>query len=322
MTTTEVLGTGPAAARPAGMGVFASGVRRSFGPVEAVRSIDLTAPVGEVTALVGPNGAGKTTLLLILASLLMPDAGTISVGGHDPAADPDAVRAVTGWMPDFFGVYENLTAREYLEYGAAAYRLPRAAARDRAAELLGVVHLAEHADRPVHMLSRGQKQRLGVARALVHRPRVLLLDEPAGGLDPRSRAELRDLLRALAAGGAAVVVSSHVLGELEEMADRAVFVDRGVTAGEQRIAELAGARGRPWRLRALDVAALTAALDRRGVGYRAPEPAGVIVEIGGEAEAAQLLATLVGDGVPVTACAPATGALEAAYLQLTGQDRR
>src|SRR5439155_12805960 len=202
-----------------GYGVVARGVTRRFGPVEALRGLDLEVPYGQVTALVGPNGAGKTTLLLILATLLRPDAGEVRVAGLDPAGDPSGVRARMGWMPDVFGVYDQLRVAEYLAFFAAAYRLDKARAAERTAALLALTHLAEYADRPVHVLSRGQKQRLALGRALVHEPRVLLLDEPASGLDPRSRVELRDLLRGLAAGGAAVLVSSHILTELEEIAD-------------------------------------------------------------------------------------------------------
>jgi ABC-2 type transport system ATP-binding protein len=303
-------------------GIVARGVRRSFGPVEAVRDISLTARPGEVTALVGPNGAGKTTLLLVLATLLVPDAGEIRIAGHDPVAEPDAVRANMGWTPDVFGVYDNLTASEYLRFFAAAHRLAADDARHRAAELLDMARLAEFADAPVHVLSRGQKQRLGLVRALVHYPSVLLLDEPASGLDPHSRVELRTLLRRLAGDGTAVVVSSHILADLEEMADRVVFVDRGRTVGEHRLADLPHPARRTWRIRSLDAAALLAALDARGRSHGEPSPAGVDVELASEEEAAALLVELVGAGVPVSACAPVGGALEAAYLELTDSEAR
>jgi ABC-2 type transport system ATP-binding protein len=303
-------------------GVVARGVRRAFGPVEAVRGIDLTAPPGEVTALVGPNGAGKTTLLLVLATLLVPDAGQVRVAGFDPVREPDEVRARMGWAPDVFGLYDNLTAREYLELFGEAYRLGRARARQRAAELLELARLAEQADLPVHTLSRGQKQRLGLTRALVHEPEVLLLDEPASGLDPRSRVELRDLLRLLAHGGAAVVVSSHLLADLEELADRVVFVDAGATVGEHRLDALpAGPALRPWRVRALDTPALLRALERLAYDFEDPTPAGVDVRLAGDEAAAALLAGLVRDGVPVVAFQPLGGALEAAYLSLTEPGR-
>ncbi len=316
-----MIGAAPGAP-PAVPGVVATGVRRRFGPVEALRGIDLTAAPGEVTGLVGPNGAGKTTLLLVLATLLVPDDGEVSVAGYDPVREPDAVRARMGWSPDVFGLYDNLTAREYLELFGHAYRLGNVRVRERAGELLKQARLLEHADRPVHTLSRGQKQRLGLMRALVHAPQVLLLDEPASGLDPRSRVELRDLLRALAAGGVAVVVSSHLLGDLEELADRVVFVDRGATVGEHRLDELPAGRAlRPWRVRALDMALLVAALERNAYDFAPPTASGVEVQLVGDDAAARLLARLVRDGVPVVAFAPLGGALEAAYLSLTDRSR-
>jgi ABC-2 type transport system ATP-binding protein len=298
-------------------GVVASGVRRSFGDVEAVRGVDLTAEAGEVTGLVGPDGAGKTTLLLVLATLLVPDAGQVRVAGHDPVTEPDAVRARMGWSPDVFGLYDSLTCREYLQFVGEAYRLEAARSRQRAGELLELARLADGADRPVHTLSRGQKQRLGLVRALVHDPEVLLLDEPASGLDPRSRVELRELLRRLARSGTAVLVSSHLLGDLEEMADRVVFVDGGRTVGEHAIDALPAATARPWRVRALDMATLLGALDRDGYAHDTPSAAGVDVHLDSDEAAAELLAALVADGVRVVAFSPLGGGLEAAYLELT-----
>src|SRR5919197_434860 len=242
MTGPDVLGTPGAPEIPAAPpGVHARGVRRSFGPVHAVQGVDLDAPPGEVTALVGPNGAGKTTLLLVLATLLRPDAGEVRVAGYDPISQPAEVRARMGWSPDVFGLYDNLTAREYLEAMAAAYRIPARARADRAGYLLRVARLPDKAEAPVHSLSRGQKQRLGLARALVHDPSVLLLDEPASGLDPRSR---------------------------EEVGDRVVFVDAGRTVGQHRISELpAGRAVRTYRLRALDPGGLRVALERERLRF-------------------------------------------------------
>lgn len=302
-------------------GIIAQGVRRRFGAVEAVRDIDLTAPPGEVTALVGPNGSGKTTLFLVLATLLVPDGGTIRVAGHDPVTEPDAVRAQLGWSPDVFGVYDNLTVREYLEFFATAYRLPVAARRSRVDELLALIHLETFADAPVHVLSRGQKQRLGLARSLVHRPRVLVLDEPASGLDPRSRVDLRELLRAQAGEGVAVLVSSHVLADLEEVADRVVFVEAGRTVGEHSLAALPQTEVRPWRVHSLEDTALVQALDGMGMAHSEPAPSGVEVLLGSEEEAADLVVALVRAGVRVVSLAPSGGDLEAAYLELT-QERR
>ncbi|MER7077731.1 ABC-2 type transport system ATP-binding protein [Saccharopolyspora kobensis] len=297
--------------------VLARDVRRRFGAVEAVRGIDLDVPYGEVTALVGPNGAGKTTLLLMLATLLAPDSGELRVAGSDPVADPLAVRRKLGWMPDTFGVYDQLTTREYLAFFADAYRMPATESRARVAELLALVRLAGFADQPVHVLSRGQKQRLALARALVHRPSVLLLDEPASGLDPRSRVELRDLLRAQAGEGTAVLVSSHILSELAEIADRVVFINGGQTAGQHRMDELDHRAA--WRVRAV-AGDLPAALAQREIAHTA-HSAGIDVQVESEQAAAELLAQLIADGVRVSSFAPVGNHLESAYLAYTEERR-
>lgn len=305
------------------MTIEAHGVRRHFGEVRAVDGVDLVARSGRVTALIGPNGAGKTTLLLVLAGLLEPDAGQLRVGGFDPVTQSRQARAVTGWMPDAFGTWESLTAREVLETFGAAYGMPAATASARAAELLETVHLVELADQPAAVLSRGQKQRLGLARALVHDPQVLLLDEPAAGLDPRSRVELRVLLRDLASHGKTVLVSSHVLTELDELADEAVFISRGRSVPAEQLEQLE-AEGRRWRLTALDAAALTGWLARSGTAFEDEGTEGrgsVLVRLRDEADAARLLREAVTAGVPVVSLAPAGGALEQTYLSLDEERR-
>lgn len=209
------------------MSVEVINVTRTFRGAPAVRGLSVSVPSGAVTGLVGPNGAGKTTLLLMLAALLRPDTGTIRVNGLDPVTQPREVHRVVGWMPDSFGTWDSLTCTEILQTFAVAQGVETREASGRAAQMLAVVHLEDMAAAPARVLSRGQKQRLGLARALIHYPSVLLLDEPAAGMDPRSRADLRQLLRSLADGGVTVLISSHVLGELEEMIDGAVFVSRG-----------------------------------------------------------------------------------------------
>lgn len=301
-------------------GIEVRGVRRAFGSVLAVEDITLTARPGEVTALVGPNGSGKTTLMLMLASLLTPDAGTIRVAGHDPVTDPTAVRRVIGWMPDGFGTWDALTVREVLHTVGAAYRLDRALVAARTEELLALLHLEELADRRARVLSRGQKQRLGLARALIHDPSVLVLDEPASGLDPRSRIELRDVLRGLADQGKTVLVSSHILTELQEMADRAVIVARGRTIGVEAVESDPTNAVATWRIVSLDPARLGAALDHRQASWR-PSAGAAEVTVTGEQAAAALLHALVTDGIPITTFAPSQGALEAAYLAAT-EDRQ
>jgi ABC-2 type transport system ATP-binding protein len=309
-------------AAPEVPGVEAIGVSRRFKAVPAVRNVDLVAPRGAVTGLVGPNGAGKTTLLLMLATLLVPDSGKIRVAGHDPVTETDLVRARMGWSPDVFGMYDNLTVREYLSYAAAAYRMDGSRVPQRVDQLLQLAKLTEKADRPVHELSRGQKQRLGLVRALIHEPDVLLLDEPASGLDPTSRIELRHLLRSLAGDGLAIIVSSHLLDDLDEMADSIVFMNNGETVGQRTVGELQQKSHRSrWRIRALDPQALASSLSSTNVEHQVLPNGSAELLIDDDAAAAELLRSLVTGGVPVTSFAPSSGAVEAEYLRLTEGDR-
>lgn len=308
------------------LGVVATGLARSFGTVQAVQAIDFTARPGEVTALIGPNGSGKTTLLLMLASLLAPDAGSIRVCGIDPVANPRGVRARLGWMPDTLGVWEELTVHEILAMMGRLYGASKASAAARADELLELVRLRDLAHRPARVLSRGQQQRLSLARALVNDPQVLLLDEPASGLDPGARIDLRNLLRDLAGRGRAIVVSSHVLAELDEMADRAVFISGGRSVSDLTVDD-AGGRERRYSIHSSDPEALAAELSAAGleavsaVGLRGKP---LVVRLASEAAAAGLLRRLVLAGVPVTAFAPSAGALEETYvssLESAGPDQ-
>lgn len=304
------------------MSIEVQGVRRAFGDVLAVDSISLTAEPGEVTALIGPNGSGKTTLLLMLATLLVPDQGQIRIDGLDPVSQPTEVRARIGWMPDGFGTWDALTVREVLHTIAAAYRIPPDRARARTDELLHTVHLEDLGDRRARVLSRGQKQRLGLARALINDPTVLLLDEPASGLDPRSRIELRDVLRSLAAQGKTVLVSSHILTELQEVADRAVIVARGRSLETQSLDSDFVATGMAsWRIDSLDPEKLASWLEEHHVPANRVGGGLTEVEVAGEENAARLLADLVRDGIRVIAFTPSQGALESAYLAAT-EDRR
>lgn len=312
---------GPAPTDPSSeYGVIAHGVQRRFGSVTAVASIDLRARRGAVTALIGPNGSGKTTLMLMLAGLLAPDAGRILVGGFDPVTQNYAARSRVGWMPDVFGTWDSLTAREVLTTTGATYRMSSEDSFVRAGELLETVHLADLADAPAHVLSRGQKQRLGLARALVHDPAVLILDEPANGLDPRSRIELRTLVRSLAARGTTVLVSSHILTELDEMADDAVFISRGRTVAQESVVE-ARVHHRTWRIKALAPTPLVSWLRSVNLPYSEHADGGLLIQIGGEEAAARLLRDAIGAGVPVVSMAPSGGALEQTYLSLD-EDRR
>jgi ABC-type multidrug transport system ATPase subunit len=301
-------------------GIVVDGVSRAFGTVQAVRSATLRAEPGRVTGLVGPNGAGKTTLLLMLASLLAPDAGTVRIGGVDPSADPLAARRLLGWMPDALGAWPSLTARETLVTTARLYGIAPADAAARAQQLLDLVDLGPLADSPAKVLSRGQKQKLGLARALVHDPRVLLLDEPASGLDPEARVQLRILLRRLAAEGRTVLISSHILSELEEVIDDAVFL----VAGSVVDAAPAQATVRAWRIRLVGASTERLGADAWRVASTlgvAPESLGadrgaVLIGFESEESAASALRRLVEAGLPISEYAPAQSALEHTFLHL------
>ncbi len=295
-------------------GIEAIGLKRAFGTVRAVDGITFTAPAGAVTALIGPNGSGKTTLLLLLAGLLRPDSGRANVAGFDLADHNLQARSVVGWMPDVFGTWDALTCTEILSTFAHAYGIDRKLAGQRVAALLAQVHLAEFAASPARVLSRGQKQRLGLARALVHDPQVLLLDEPASGLDPRSRIELRDLLRGLAAEGRTVLVSSHVLSELEEVYDHAVFLSRGRTVDVSGPQVETVRRG--WRLDALDPVALRTFLDGAGIPWTGQPSGEVLVQLAGHESARELVRAAVAADVPLHTITPLSGRLEETYLAL------
>ncbi|MGL4172452.1 MAG: ABC transporter ATP-binding protein [Actinomycetota bacterium] len=305
-------------------GIVGRGLRRVFGSVVAVDHLDITVTAGKVTALVGPNGSGKTTLMLMMAGLLAPDAGTLTIAGANPITQSDAVRAAVGWMPDVLGSWDTLTCREVLTTFADTYRLPRDVGRARADSLLADLHLDDLAHSPARVLSRGQKQRLGLARALIHNPQVLLLDEPASGLDPRSRVDLRLMLRRLAGEGKAVLISSHVLSELDDLADDAVFVSRGRTVDAQTLHAMSNGTRR-WALSSLDTEQLHIWLQEHNVvEVTDPETARVgeiHIDLPSRESAAELLRDIVRDGIPLVSLAPAAGALEQVYLGLE-HDRR
>jgi len=299
-------------------GIEVNGVRRSFGDVHAVRDASFTALPGTVTGLIGPNGSGKTTLMLMLASLLKPDSGSIRIAGHDPVTETAAVRSQLGWMPDVLGSWSSLSVRTTLQITGRLYKLEKYLAVQRAEELLLLVGLGHLADQPTRVLSRGQKQRLSLARALVHDPSVLLLDEPASGLDPAARVDLRTLVRRVASEGKTVLVSSHVLAELDEMADGAVYIGAGITASDETMAATRQTL-RQWRIKAADATALETALVDLGT-YRsdiARDRTELLVPVAGEAAAAELLARLVAAGIPISTFAPAVGDLEHSFLDLS-----
>lgn len=201
---------------------------KKYGDMFAIKGIELDLQQGDLFGFIGPNGAGKTTTMRIIATLSEPSWGEAYVCGHSIYHEPKEIRRLVGYMPDFFGVYDDMKVIEYLEFFAAAYRIKGPARRKKCNEMLEVVDLDFKRDAFANTLSRGQTQRLGLARVLLHDPQVLLLDEPLSGLDPRARIEMRNLLRRLGQTGKTIIVSSHILPELADICNKIGIIDRGV----------------------------------------------------------------------------------------------
>ncbi len=308
--------------------VRTSGLVKRYPGTVAVAGLDLDIDEGEIFGLVGPNGAGKTTTLRILATLLRPTSGEAEVAGMSVTENPDAVRRVLGFMPDVFGVYDDMKVWEYLDFFARCYGIPAARRRRMIGDLLDLVDLGDRRNAYVQGLSRGMQQRLCLAHTLVHDPQVLLLDEPASGLDPRARVELRELLRELRALGKTIVISSHILPELEELCTSVAIVDHGRVLAQGRVSDIERRlrAGAVLRVKVLaDDAGLEAARmwfgEQSFVASASLNPDGTI-EIGfrgDDQETSRLLAAAVTAGLPIMTFARAASDLEELFLQVTAQ---
>ena len=311
------------------------GLTRLYGKLAAVQDLNLSIPQGSLFGLIGPNGAGKTTTLRMLAGLLEPSSGEIIVNGKPINQNLNELRRQIGYMPDFFGVYEDLVVWEYLDFFARCYNLPANRRKQVIDELLDLVDLSEKREAYVHTLSRGMRQRLCLAHAMVHDPQVLLLDEPASGLDPRARVEMRELLRELGAMGKTVVLSSHILAELAELCNSIGIIERGqlVVAGRLEDVRAQVQGGRRLRIRVLsDISQITALLrDQPGVGQIYPANGasngnGILEQPGSELEVeftgdenavADLLEILVSSQIRIASFSETHTGLEEVFLRLT-----
>lgn len=200
---------------------------KKYGNVMALNDVSFNVEKGTVFGFVGPNGAGKSTTMSILATLLAPTSGAAYIGGHEVTRHPKKVKRLIGYMPDFFGVYDNLKTYEYLNFYGAAYDISAEKRKEIIPQLLELVNLSHKESQFVDTLSRGMKQRLGLARCLIHDPEVLLLDEPASGLDPRSRIEMKGILKELSNMGKTIIISSHILHELAQLSDIIGVIEDG-----------------------------------------------------------------------------------------------
>jgi len=306
--------------------VHTDGLTKRFGRSTAVAGVQLDVEAGEIFGLVGPNGAGKTTTLKMLATLLPPTAGDAEVGGHSVRQNPDGVRGVIGYMPDTFGVYDDMRVWEYLDFFGRCYGMTAARRRQMIGDLLELVDLADKKGEYVQDLSRGMQQRLCLAHALVHDPQVLLLDEPASGLDPRARVELRELLRELRALGKTILISSHILPELEELCTSVAIIDHGRVLASGRVEDIAD------RFRVGGVYRATVLGSDEKVDHAEQVFAGLsdvvsvvrrpggLLELalrGDENTAATVLSAAIRDGVKLSGFAPAASDLEELFLQIT-----
>ncbi|MEM8858959.1 MAG: ABC transporter ATP-binding protein [Chloroflexota bacterium] len=211
--------------------IEANGLTKKYGDFTALDSLNLEIEEGAVFGFIGPNGAGKTTTMRILTTLLKPTEGEAKIGGYSVTDYPNEVRRLIGYMPDFFGVYDDMKVWEYLDFFAACYDIPEAVRKGMIGDLLDLVDLGHKHDEMVESLSRGMKQRLCLARTLAHDPKVLILDEPASGLDPRARIEMRELLRELQNMGKTIFFSSHILSEVAD-----ICTDIGIMEAGQMVA--------------------------------------------------------------------------------------
>jgi ABC-2 type transport system ATP-binding protein len=305
---------------------------KKFDKRTAVDHVNLTIQSGEIFGLVGPNGAGKTTTMRMLVTLLQPDHGEILVGGHSVRKAPREVRRMIGFMPDSFGVYGDMTVQEYLDFFGACYQIPPAQRASLMKDLLELVEIGHRRDDMVDTLSTGLKQRLGLARVLIHDPTVLILDEPASGLDPRARVEIRELLLEIARLGKTIIFSSHILADVAELCTSVGIMESGKVVAVGTLDQLSE-KAVPHRLIRIaflgnqisseEIQAAVAVLP--GISQvRAPDGLGKAERISLEAEfngddeaLRQLLTNLIKQGLPIVHFSEETQNLEQVFMRTT-----
>jgi len=323
--TESHLGRGEGEAGEAGYAIQIDGMVKRYGRTLAVNNLSMNVPRGSIYGLVGPNGAGMTTTIRTLATLQRPDTGTIMLDGIDLITDPGAVRDRVGYIPDAFGVYDGLTVAEYLDFYGASQGVPARRRRTLCDELLELVDLEDKHTEPVTALSRGMKQRLGLARCLIHDPTVLLLDEPASGMDPRARIELRDILGELSRMNKTTLVSSHILPELAAMCTDIGIIRAGEIIAEGPVDDVVAALSPAARVRVtllrpeqIQLAERALASDPRCHRIERDDEQTLVAGFaGGDEELAALLAGLLGHGLQVTQFTLEPGTLEDVFLTVT-----
>jgi ABC-2 type transport system ATP-binding protein len=304
------------------------GLTKKYNGLTAVNDLNLTIQEGEVFGFIGPNGAGKTTTMRILTTLLKPTEGKAWVAGHSVTDDPRAVRRTIGYMPDFFGVYDDMKVWEYLDFFAACYDIPPATRAGMIDDLLALVDLGHKKEEQVEALSRGMKQRLCLARTLAHDPQVLILDEPASGLDPRARIEIRELLRELKNMGKTIFFSSHILSEVADICTTIGIIEAGQLVAYGDMTEMKRQLRAHRLIQAQVLGEITPlqefllrhpAVSTISDNSEADIPANAVrFDFAGDDETlSQLLADIIASGIRVTTFSEETGDLEDVFMQVT-----
>ncbi len=297
-------------------------LEKSYGALRALKTLSLQVPKGSLFGLMGQNGAGKTTLLRTIAGVIRPEAGAITIDGVDALRAPMEARALVGYVPDYFGSYENLTVLEYMDFFAAAFGLSGRNRRVRCQELMWHVGLSQREDMLVDHLSRGMQQRLSIARALIHNPEYLILDEPTSGLDPGTRVSVREMLCELCDSGKTILISSHVLSELSEICTDIAILDKGVVKVTGEVSGILKQieHSNPLKITVLDGTRAAMAIFRKHPCVRSLtlSERTFSLEFEGSAEdEAALLQQLIDADIPVHGFMRDAGSLESFFLQMT-----
>jgi ABC-2 type transport system ATP-binding protein len=297
---------------------------KQYGSFTALDDVTLTLNAGQILGLIGPNGAGKTTAIKILVGLIRPTAGTATIAGVDCVRESQKIKRLVGYMPDTFGSYDNMRVREYLDFFGAAFGIPRRIRAERIDEVMETTGTAYMKDRFVESLSHGMQQRVGIARTLIHDPKVLILDEPVNGLDPQARIEMRDLLIQLAQRGKTLLVTSHILPELTRICDRVAIMTHGKLRAFGTVEEIgrqvSQQRTVEAHLVSADQVSVAASIVREAI-----EPTAVVIEAPAEAtvrfrtarseaELGEVLTCLIQGGVRVTQFREVQTDLEEAFM--------
>ena len=301
-------------------------LRKSFNTFKALDGLYMEIQKGELFGFVGPNGSGKTTTMKIIAGLLIPDSGTVLINGIDIREDKNAVKGKIGYMPDFFGVYDNLKVIEYMEFYASIYGIIGREATKLSYGLLDLVSLSDKGGEYVDGLSRGMKQRLCLARCLVHNPQLLLLDEPAAGLDPRARVEMKNVLKNLQQEGRSILISSHILTELVEICSHIGIIEHGKIAISGLVSDIMSSAKsvNPIVMRCLEgyESAVKVLKENEKVENVSIKENSIYIAFkGGAEDEAKLLMQLIASGAKISSFTREEGNLESLFMQITEQDK-